>query len=337
LIATGNQVRYTGRDPLTGQVVGTVTGASPISGVDAGLSTFFTDRQLNNFYSAIYDPDTGGYSLGTRNNQLTHVLSYASPETRKQGDFKLSYEWDEAALEIGGGISIENDYESRFGNIGGRFDFNQKRTTLNWGASYTNSDTAAVLDPDGLSFYITDAYEHTSCDSNNGTLLPVGDESRLIPVAATGYIENICGYDPLYRQYNRTSAILHGNRQDWGSHLGLTQVLEAPQAFLRYVQMSVICSIGILGYDRFIEPFNAALHFNYNFAHDDWGINAHTFEGDWVQPLGAGWTVTPRIRYYSQSAADFYTTGIFRCEAGSRVVPRSDRAERFHVRAEGAE
>jgi|GEM_PF-3372776 hypothetical protein len=26
-----------------------------------------------------------------------------------------------------------------------------------------------------------------------------------------------------------------------------------------------------------------------------------------------------------------------RCEAGSRVVPRSDRAVRFHVRAEGAE
>jgi len=29
--------------------------------------------------------------------------------------------------------------------------------------------------------------------------------------------------------------------------------------------------------------------------------------------------------------------GSIRCEAGSRVVPRSDRAVRFHVRAEGAE
>ena len=66
-----------------------------------------------------------------------------------------------------------------------------------------------------------------------------------------------------------------------------------------------------LGYNHYLEPLDAALHFNYHFAHDDWGINAHTFEADWVQPLGAGWTVTPRIRYYSQSAADFYTTGIY--------------------------
>ena len=62
-----------------------------------------------------------------------------------------------------------------------------------------------------------------------------------------------------------------------------------------------------LGYNQYMEPFDAALHFDYHFAHDDWGINVHTFEADWVQPLGAGWTVTPRVRYYSQSGADFYT------------------------------
>jgi hypothetical protein len=60
------------------------------------------------------------------------------------------------------------------------------------------------------------------------------------------------------------------------------------------------------GWAQYIEPFDAALHFDYKYFFDDWGINAHTFEGNWVQPLGAGWTVTPRVRYYSQSAADFY-------------------------------
>jgi Protein of unknown function (DUF3570) len=55
-----------------------------------------------------------------------------------------------------------------------------------------------------------------------------------------------------------------------------------------------------------VEPLDAALHLDYQLAHDDWGINAHTFAADWVQPLGDGWVVTPRIRYYSQDAADFY-------------------------------
>ena len=48
------------------------------------------------------------------------------------------------------------------------------------------------------------------------------------------------------------------------------------------------------------------MHVDYRFYHDDWGITAHTLEADWGQPLGAGWTITPRIRYYSQTAANFY-------------------------------
>jgi hypothetical protein len=60
-------------------------------------------------------------------------------------------------------------------------------------------------------------------------------------------------------------------------------------------------------YVQHIAPVEAALHLDYRFSADDWGINSHTFEADWAQPLGYGWTVTPRIRYYSQDAADFYT------------------------------
>ena len=65
-----------------------------------------------------------------------------------------------------------------------------------------------------------------------------------------------------------------------------------------------------LGFNQYLQPFDAALHLNYRFSHDDWGLRAHTFEGDWIQPLGAGWTVTPHFRYYSQSGADFYTPGL---------------------------
>jgi hypothetical protein len=51
---------------------------------------------------------------------------------------------------------------------------------------------------------------------------------------------------------------------------------------------------------------NAALHADYRFAMDDWGINSHTTELSWHQPIGAGWQVIPRFRYYSQDSADFY-------------------------------
>ena len=333
-----------------------ITGASPLAGAGAGLSPLFFSRNLKNIYPAVYDPSQDIYVPGTQNNQLTDVLSYASPETRNQGDFQLSYGWDEAALDIGGGISVENDYESSFANLGGRLDFNQKKTAFNWGVSYTNSDTFATLDPDGLPFFDTTAYDNSQFITDDG-----GKTIFIEPQVAAGYVESNWVFDEAQSTINRT-AMLHGNRQDWGSQLGLTQVL-GKDALLS-LNLNYTRSTGYLanpykvvyghtvffkpgqelgeevlytgnggafleirpdernlfnwhlGYDHYIEPLDAALHFDYSFAHDDWGINAHTFEADWVQPLGAGWTVTPRIRYYSQSSADFYTTGIFQTFEG---------------------
>ncbi len=332
-----------------------ITGASPVTISGHGLGTFFIDKKLQNIYQSVYDQDLQKFVPGTRNNQLTHVLSYASPETRKQGDFKLSYEWDEAALDVGGGISLENDYESRFANLGGRLDFNQKQTTFNFGLSYTNSDTFATLDPDGLGFTDTSAYDSDVGECveliiDPDTLQDICVISVKHPIdnKVSAGVFGTYGVDGI----SRTGAVLRGNRQDWGSQLGLTQVLNKDtllsldlgytrntgylanpykNVFAHTVNMipgDELLEVNSrtrleirpdernlfnwhMGYDQYIEPFDAALHFNYHFAHDDWDINAHTFEADWVQPLGAGWTVTPRIRYYSQSSADFYTTGIF--------------------------
>ena len=322
---------------------------------DGGGGFLFTDVNFKHFYQAVYDPS---FNLvpGPQNDQLTHVQSYASPETRNQGDFKLGYEWDEAALDVGGGISVENDYDSSFANLGGRFDFNQKQTTVNWGVSYTNSDTFATLDPDGLPYENTSQYDNSTAvvefvEPDDGSLpYPIVITTPVKPKVASGELESTWTFDENSGTLSRT-AVLEGNRQDWGGQLGLAQVLNkdalvaldlgyirstgylanpyksvyaigydvqepADASGLRLARSYTLLEIRPdernllnwhLGYDQFIEAFNAALHFDYHFAHDDWGIHAHTFEADWVQPLGAGWVITPRIRYYSQSAADFYT------------------------------
>ena len=257
-------------------------------------------------------------------SRLVHTLSEASPEVRKQGDFKLTYEWDNAAVDVGGGISLEDDYESRFGSVNTRWDFNQKQTTLNVGLSYTNSDTNATIDHDFQGYFKADE-----------------------------------DYDPIQRNVGSTSkSILTGNKQDWTASLGLTQILskstlvEAGLGFTRstgymenpYKAVSVAfvnpsldpfnsCTLadstgllcgdiaalfeqrpdernqwtGNLRFIQHIAPLDAALHASYRIFSDDWGITSHTFDADWVQPLGQGWSVTPRIRYYSQDQADFYT------------------------------
>ncbi len=296
-------------------------------GVIAGATPFlqntrvFFDKHNN---PLTQDPNTSKFS---KDQQLVHTLSSASPETRKQGDVKLSYDWDEASINAGGGISLENDYESGFGNLGGRLDLNHKRTSVNLGLSFTASDTSARLDHDAAPYIETSTF-------NNRVELQTGG-----------------------------AKILHGARQDWASSLGLTQVinkdalLETSIGYTRstgylanpYKLMTVafidpLQTPGSSGeltgetraflenrpdernqwnmnlrYVQHISAIDAALHFDYRFFSDDWGIDAHTFEADWAQPLSHGWTITPRIRYYSQDAASFYQPYLISHQAASKV------------------
>jgi hypothetical protein len=58
---------------------------------------------------------------------------------------------------------------------------------------------------------------------------------------------------------------------------------------------------------RYYLPYRAALSGEYRFFDDSWGINAHNLEVGYIQPLESGWILEANIRYYTQSAADFYS------------------------------
>ncbi len=297
----------------------TQSGASPL----LQLGTVHLDSQLNPLQQ---NATTGKY---TKNTQLVHTLAMASPETRKQGDLNLSYEWDEAALSMGAGLSQENDFQSRFGNLSGRWDFNQKQTSLNLGLSYTNSDINALLDHDATPYIY-----NTSAGLANYSQIQSGSQINLVGGAQVN---------------NR---LLTGNRQDWATNLSMTQILNknslvvagigftrntgylanpykavttvfvdptqkitSPSSVLTGTSLSLLEKrpqerdqwTGNLSYVQHIDALDSALHFDYRVFSDDWGITSHTFEFDWVQPVFDTWTVTPMIRYYSQTAADFYT------------------------------
>jgi len=304
LVANGNRPILSNTD--TGIAI---VGASPIIN-----DQIFLDRDLN----PLRQDSQNGQLLG-KDPRSVMVLSSASPETRNQANFGLSREWNEAALNVSGGFSRENDYKSSFGNINGRIDFNQKLTSVKFGSGYTSSNISAILDHDA-SPYIT----------------------------KTAYAQQI--------EIKGGSEILRGDRQDWTANVGLTQILtkttviDANVGFTHsngymenpYKVMTVIFvdpnalnndqTTPIIGdvralleqrpnirnqvsinskYIQYIDAFDAALHLGYRLSTDDWGINTHTFDANWVQPLGSNWTFTPRIRYYSQDSANFYQPFLF--------------------------
>ena len=54
-------------------------------------------------------------------------------------------------------------------------------------------------------------------------------------------------------------------------------------------------------------PYRAAVKAEYRYFSDTWGIRAHNAELAYTHPIGSRWTIDVRYRYYTQSAADFYS------------------------------
>lgn len=62
----------------------------------------------------------------------------------------------------------------------------------------------------------------------------------------------------------------------------------------------------LLRWNHHVEAVNATLRPSYRFYTDTFGVQAHTYQLEWAQAVGAYLTLTPLLRYYTQSAADFY-------------------------------
>ncbi len=48
------------------------------------------------------------------------------------------------------------------------------------------------------------------------------------------------------------------------------------------------------------------VHFSYRYYWDDWNVQAHTFDLTYRFDTGNQWYLAPHLRYYTQTAADFY-------------------------------
>lgn len=262
---------------------------------------------------------------------LLHTLAGASPETRRQVDGKFSHRLGDAVWTLGGGLSDERDYRSRFLNLGARLDLNERGSTLSAGLSHTRSRTAAALDHDAAPYITKTAYAQQ--------------------------IENIRGLQ-----------VLRGQREDWSASAGWTQVLS--QTALLETHLLHTRSTGYLANPYkltsviFAPPTadpsalstgslqalleqrpnqrrqwtaggklvlhqaatDAALHLGYGYSRDNWGIAAHRLEAEWFQPLPGGWMAAPRLSYYTQSAARFYTPYLVSRQA-YRTVTIDDRGQ----------
>jgi hypothetical protein len=59
-------------------------------------------------------------------------------------------------------------------------------------------------------------------------------------------------------------------------------------------------------WNHYFENAQGTLRLSYRYYSDDWGIESHTLENEYVKSINETWTLTPSFRIYTQSAAKFF-------------------------------
>lgn len=270
--------------------------------------------------------DGFGNLTGGTDPRLVHTISGASMEVRRQVDGNLRYDRAESSFNLNAGVSSEPDYLSRFAGAGALFDFNAKQTSLNLGLTYASSDIHATLDHDATP-YIYDACGTAACNfySTSSEITDAAGGRRILSgsrrdVGASFGLTQIMSPDA---QLNANLGYLE-SRGYLGNPYRVVEVafvdpaqqIFAPSPDVYYITVNALLEqrpdvrrqwTWNLRYAQFVPSVEAGAHLNYAYYRDDWGIKAHTLQAEWAQPLPQGWLVTPMLRYYTQTAASFYT------------------------------
>lgn len=217
------------------------------------------------------------FNMRNQQGQVQQVLSGASiREQRDAFSTSLRYSMEDIDLSIGGGVSGEHDYLSRYVNTGLSWALNKKLTTLNVSASYAFDDVF----PTG--------YHYRRSKNMQQYLLGVTqiiDKNSLLQSNMTFAYHRGFLSDPYKLVFVEGQGVQADSRPEH----------KFQWAWLtRYAR-------------HFKNLNNAALHADYRFYVDDWGVQAHMVELQWHQPIAGDWQIMPRFRYYTQDQADFYS------------------------------
>ena len=213
------------------------------------------------------------------NNKPVVVMTGASiSDARTDVSGHGTYYFDTSRLNLQGGYSTEDDYQSMSFGLGSEHDFNEKNTTLSWGAGMsfdTIDPTPTTANPN------PDTHDKRSISLFAGWSQVLGRSSAL--QTAFSYTNGSGFLSDPYKLVSIGGVNVADNRPDQRNQYAL-----------------------LLRYRRFFESVTGTLHLDYRYYYDDWKLSSHTVELAWYQSLFDVVTVTPSVRYYTQSQADFY-------------------------------
>ena len=199
-------------------------------------------------------------------NTLSGASGIGVTEYRTAGDVKLTRYFEGAAVGVGGAVSSERDYLSRAFSVDARVFSADRNRT--W--AFALGGAADVI------------------NSMNGVAQNQHRNTLDLMVCVTQALSA----DAIV-QSNLTYSYGHGYYSD--PYKPLDSRPDQRRVFAWLTR-----------YNRYLPDANATLRLSYRFLHDSFGSTSNAVEATWFQPLPAGWSAAPSLRYYTQGAAGFY-------------------------------
>lgn len=237
-------------------------------------------------------PVAGVWAL--RGSVVSDAVSGASPryhtavsgashfkEKRSGVDVSATRYLARASVTVALGTSDENDYDSRFGSVQASFSSDDNNTTWLVGAGLSRDTINPVNDA------VKDEHKR-SVDLMAGVtqVLTPRDIAQLVltHVRGRGYFSHPYKYvDERPRERDQDSVLLR-----WNHHFPAS---------------------------------GATSRLSYRYTTDSYAIVSHTLSAELVHAFGDGWTVTPSLRLYTQSAASFYFDPVYDARFGAPFPP----------------
>lgn len=202
-------------------------------------------------------------------------------DDRKAGDMALTRYLERGSVTVGAAYSTEHDYVSRALSLQGSYESEDRNTT--WSAGIGHSDDK--IDP--VNHIVTNERKRTTNFLLGVTqVLTANDVAQL----TLGYDDGSGYFSDPYKAFDnrprsRTETTLLAR---WNHHIAAT---------------------------------DGTTRLSYRYYRDSFGIRGHTLGAEYVQPLSDGWTLTPEVRLYTQSAASFYYDPVYDSRLGAPFPP----------------
>lgn len=187
-------------------------------------------------------------------------------DVRKASDMSVTRYFPTASVRLGTALSRESDYVSKVVSLNGSISSEDKNTTLNAGISATR-------------------------DQINPSNEIVVDEKKSVIDLMLGITQVVSMHDIV--QLNLTHSAGQGYYSD-------------PYKFFDNRPRNKTINALLLRWNHHIDRTDGTSRLGYRYYTDSFGIKSHTLTAEYVQPLQDAWTITPQLRLYTQTAANFY-------------------------------